>query len=75
MTEQREQGDRSGLVVVLGAGFLRAVNSAMPPTNQLGEAVAERLSSADQERLPPKDQDGKRFERATFEEWAHPGRC
>jgi hypothetical protein len=57
------------LVVVLGAGFSRAVNSAMPLTNQLGEAVAERISSADQERLPPKDQDGKRFERATFEEW------
>ena len=69
VTEQREEGEGSGLVVVLGAGFSKAVNSAMPLTNKLGEAVAERLSSADQERLPPKDQKGKRFERAPFEDW------
>ena len=68
-TQRREQDDRSGLAVILGAGFSKAVNDAMPLTNELGEAVAEGLSSADQERLPPKDHDEKRFNVASFEEW------
>jgi len=38
-------------------------------TNELGEVVAEGLSPADQERLPPKDHDEKRFNGASFEEW------
>ena len=52
------------VVAVLGAGFSHAVFSAMPLTDQIGEAVRERLDAADQSKLPL----GK-FEDGRFEEW------
>ena len=36
-------GAADGPVYVLGAGFSRAINSAMPLTDELGDAVTERL--------------------------------
>lgn len=56
-------------MVVLGAGFSKAVHTAMPLTKVLGEAVAERLSSADQGRMPRNDDEGGRFRAVPFEEW------
>jgi hypothetical protein len=61
--------DRKGLVVVLGAGFSYAVNAVMPLTDELGERVSERVTKADQARLPPPGPDGKRFNGGRFEEW------
>jgi len=56
--------DQTRVVVILGAGFSHAVYSATPMTDELGEAVRERLDSADSAKLPPiKFVDGR------FEEW------
>lgn len=70
MTVAADQGKSgTGLVVVLGAGFSKAIHDGMPTTDELGEQVSERLDREDQERLPPPDREGKRFRDGRFEEW------
>jgi hypothetical protein len=51
-------------VLVLGAGFSRAVSSAMPITDGLGNLVIERVGLVGDRRLPS---DG--FKDGTFENW------
>jgi hypothetical protein len=55
---------RSRVVIVLGAGFSRAVYRPCPLTDGLGEAVRARLSPADGAKLPPGE-----FADGRFEEW------
>lgn len=50
-------------VLLLGAGFSRAVSAEMPMTDELGGAVAERLRRSGETRVPP------RFEGGAFETW------
>ena len=66
-SEPRERD--GGLVVVLGAGFSKAVHQVMPLTDDLGESVSERLSPADRDRLPQARAGGMRFAGGRFEEW------
>jgi hypothetical protein len=56
--------DSSGTVVILGAGFSKAVYSGCPTTDELGEQVRNRLSPGDQARLPQ-----AQFKDGRFEEW------
>lgn len=51
-------------VIVLGAGFSRAVNSEFPTTDALGELVRRRLPAEDARRLPQ-----AKFKDGRFEEW------
>jgi len=66
VVERRDQGGHrhEELVVVLGAGFSKAVHRALPTTDDLGERVREQLADADRERLP-----GAPFRDGRFEEW------
>ena len=66
-SEPRERD--GGLVVILGAGFSKAVHQVMPLTDELGESVSERLSPADRNRLPQASAGGRRFTGGRFEEW------
>ena len=51
-------------VLILGAGFSKAVHQALPITDELGERVRVRLSRRDREKLPR-----GRFRGGRFEEW------
>lgn len=64
--DEREPTDSAGggTVVVLGAGLSKAVNSVMPITDELGNAVLARLTLEDRRRAPV-----RRFRDGRFEEW------
>ncbi|MGH9089757.1 MAG: hypothetical protein ACRDZR_00010 [Acidimicrobiales bacterium] len=67
MTTNPDDEDRSAspkTVVVLGAGFSLAAFSSFLRTDELGEAVRERLSPADAAKLPTGE-----FTDGRFEEW------
>jgi hypothetical protein len=49
-------------VVVLGAGFSKAISTALPTTDELGEEVRERLTIADRARLSAAPFTNGRFE-------------
>ena len=67
MTDPGSDGpNKERLVVVLGAGFSKAVNATMPLTDALGDAIREQLSPEDQARLPERRFDGTG---GRFEEW------
>lgn len=56
------RSDATPDVVVLGAGFSKAVFADLPTTDQLGEAVRCRLSPTDQAKLPATEFEDGRFE-------------
>lgn len=68
VTSQRDADHGSDLlgnpVLILGAGFSKAVHQALPITDELGEKVRIRLSRTDSERLPR-----GRFKGGRFKEW------
>ena len=59
-----ESSAESTTVLLLGAGFSRALSAHMPLTDELGEAVVRRLHLSSDARLPP---DG--FRGGVFETW------
>lgn len=64
MVDQVQAPEAERLVVILGAGFSKAVHEALPSTDALGEKVRKRLDDVDQARLPAAP-----FEDGRFEEW------
>ncbi len=52
------------VVIVLGAGFSKAVCSSFPLTDELGEMVRKRLAPEDKAKLPK-----SKFKCGRFEEW------
>lgn len=63
-TRDSRGGREERLLVVLGAGFSKAVSASMPLTDELGEAVRRRLGPEDQARLPRRE-----FQDGYFEQW------
>jgi hypothetical protein len=64
MVDQVDAPEAERLVVILGAGFSKAVHEALPTTDALGEKVRQRLDDVDQARFPAAP-----FEDGRFEEW------
>ncbi len=59
-----ESSESVTTALLLGAGFSRAVSAHMPLTDELGEAVVERLSLHPDPRVPPGG-----FHDGAFETW------
>jgi hypothetical protein len=52
MSDDLRGSDQPGPVIVLGAGFSKALSEAMPLTDELGDAIRDGLSGDDQVHSP-----------------------